>query len=90
MLVEPPFARHERRERGWIETIETDEPSRILSSAVVAGAGSASLEEPMYCIMVGTQNEWAARRWPGGRVDTVVGTKLTLRITPYGPNCSGS
>ena len=37
-----------------METIETDEPSRIPSSATVAGAGSASLEEPMHCITVGT------------------------------------
>jgi len=60
-----------------METIETDEPSRIPSSAVVAGAGSASLEEPIHCIMVGTQSEWAARRWPGGRVDNVVDAELT-------------
>jgi len=73
-----------------MKTIETDEPSRILSSAVVAGAGSALLEEPMHCIMVGTQGEWAARRWPGGRDDNVVNTNLTRRIAPHDPNCSGS
>jgi len=66
------------------------ELSRILSSAVIAGAGGASLEEPMHCIMVGTQGEWAARRWPGGRVDNVVDAKLTRRITSHDPNCLGS
>ena len=87
MLVEPPFARHERRERGWMETIETVELFRILSSAVVAGAGSALLEEPIHFII----GEWAARRWPGGRVDNVVDAKSMRRITPHhGPNCSGS
>jgi len=76
-----------------METIETIEASRILSSAVIAGAGGASLEEPMHCIVVGTQGtqgESAARRWPGGRVDNVVDAKLTRRITPHDPNCLGS